>query len=107
MEPTRLPTVLVVNPAADVYGSDLQVLQSISAMKSQGWEVVVASPRGGPLDALLRERGARPIRLPFPVLRRASISLRLFPSLCLEVTTSIARMVRLLRRERPDLLYVN
>ena len=37
-------TVLIANPSPDVYGSDLQMLESISALVDAGGRVVVAMP---------------------------------------------------------------
>ena len=36
-------TVLIANPSLDVYGADLQMLESVKGMRDAGWRVVVAS----------------------------------------------------------------
>ncbi len=51
-------TVLIGNPSADVYGSDLQMVESASALVADQWRVVAAVPEHGELVDLLRDRGA-------------------------------------------------
>lgn len=100
-------TVLVANPSPDVYGSDLQMLESISAMTDRGWRVVVAIPSDGELVPRIRERGAEVIIVHFPVLRRANSSLGSFASMLGDALWSVPRLVRLMRRLRVDVVYVN
>jgi len=100
-------TVLVANPSPDVYGSDLQMLESVSAVVHAGGRVVVAMPTEGPLSALIRERGGEVELVDFPVLRRANQSAAAFARLLLDAVRSVPRLVTHLRRTRPDLLYVN
>jgi hypothetical protein len=52
------PTVLIANPSADVYGSDLQMLESVAGLRESGWRVVVVLPDRGPLVSRLLELGA-------------------------------------------------
>ena len=66
--------MLIANPSPDVYGSDLQMLESVSALDAAGGRVVVALPDDGPLVGRLRERGAEVQFISFPVLRRANQS---------------------------------
>ena len=71
---TTSTTVLIANPSPDVYGSDLQMLESVSAMRAGG-RVVVAMPNDGQL--VLGSATAAPSSfIDFPVLRRANQSLR-------------------------------
>ncbi len=99
--------VLVVNPGADVYGSDLQMLESVSAMRGAGVEVHVVSPSSGPLVELLVERGAQ-VRIDlFPVVRRSYLSLRGVVTLGLHLKRSARTMRGVVRSTRPDLIYVN
>src|SRR4051812_15798214 len=71
----RRPTIMVAHPAADVYGSDLQLLETVTGLIELGWRVIVVIPELGPLISLLQQRGAEVLLAPFPVLRRASASL--------------------------------
>ena len=50
--------MLVVNPGADVYGSDLQMLESVTALREAGAHVTVACPAEGPLVPLVHGRDA-------------------------------------------------
>ena len=42
-----MTTVLIANPSADVYGSDLQMLDSITGLVDRGHRVVVSVPGDG------------------------------------------------------------
>jgi glycosyltransferase involved in cell wall biosynthesis len=104
--PTRL-TVLVANPSADVYGSDLQLLDSVSGMVGQGWRVVVAIPEPGRLVQMLTGRGAEVEFVDFPVVRRANLSAKGMAALVAATPKALVTMRRMLNRIRPDVLYVN
>lgn len=100
-------SVLIVNPSADVYGSDLQMLESVSALVEVGLRVTVLTPSAGPLIPLLQERGADVEHLEVPVLRRSNASPRGLVALAGHVVAAIPRMVGAIRRIRPDVIYAN
>lgn len=100
-------TVLIANPSPDVYGSDLQMLESISALTEQGWRVVVALPSDGELVPKIRERGAEVCFFAFPVLRRANQSVAAFAGMVASAALAVPRLVGLIRRIRPAAVYVN
>jgi glycosyltransferase involved in cell wall biosynthesis len=100
-------TVLMANPSADVYGADLQLLESVVAMRDHGWRVVVAVPGSGPLVPRLTALGVEVEILPFPVLRRADVSLRGVLTLAATSAAAMAGMRRLVHRVAPELVYVN
>lgn len=100
-------TVLIANPSPDVYGSDLQMLESISALTEQGWRVVVALPSDGELVPRLRERGAEVCFFSFPVLRRANSSVAAFAGMVASAVLAVPRLVGLIRRIQPAAVYVN
>ncbi len=107
MGPERLPRVLVVNPSPDLYGADLQVLQSITAMRARGWQVLVALPEDGPLVPRLQQTEAGVMFIRFPVLRRANQSAVALASMAAAAAAAVPRLVVLLRRLKPDAVYVN
>lgn len=100
-------TVVVANPSADVYGADLQLLESVTALRDDGWWVVVVLPSYGPLVPRLDALGAEVELLPFPVLRRSDVSVRGVTSLAGASVPALAEMRRLLLRVEPTLVYVN
>lgn len=102
--PRRL---LVAHPSPDLYGSDRQLLETVDAAVAGGWEVEVAVPAPGPLVPLLAERGARVRVAPFPVLRKAVLHPARLAGFALASVRAAAGIRRLLRRTRPDLVYVN
>src|SRR5689334_15776575 len=104
MQP-RPRTVLVANPSADVYGADLQMLESVSAARETGWRVVVAVPSDGPLVRRLLARGAEVRFVRYPVLCRAAATPTGLPRLGLAAGRSVPGIREVIREERPALLY--
>lgn len=107
MAQRRPTTILIANPSPDVYGSDLQMLESISAYVSQGYRVVVALPGDGALVAKLTERGATPLFVSFPVVRRANLSAKGLVRLGAAAVAAVPRLWRVIRAVGADLVYVN
>lgn len=105
-EPTG-STVLIANPSADVYGSDLQMLESARALRLGGHRVIVTTPTAGPLVERLAAVGVPVQQLSFPVLRRSASSPLGILRLGWSALTAMPRMIGLLRRLRPAVLYVN
>lgn len=106
-QPPRPRRILVVNPGADVYGSDVQMLRSVEAFTQVGWQVAVVLPEHGPLEERITPLGAAITHLDFPRLQRAYLSPSGLPQLAAQVAAALPRLVRFLRRHRPDVLYVN
>ncbi|HEU5485459.1 MAG TPA: glycosyltransferase family 4 protein [Microlunatus sp.] len=98
-------SVVVVNPSLDAYGSDLQMLESVTAFRNTGWGVTVVVPGTSSLRDRLFAVGASVVELDFPVLRRADAQNPV--ALIKRVLTALPTMVRLLRRAQPDVLYVS
>ncbi len=99
--------VLVVNPGADVYGSDLQMLESVTALTGAGLDVLVVSPESGPLQQRLARVGARTEVVRFPVIRRAYLSPTGLVRLGVEVLRAGPALRSTLRAARPHVVYVN
>lgn len=106
-EPSPGPTVLIANPTADLYGSDLQMLESVAGLRAHGWRVVVAVPGTGPLVARLQELGAEVRVVGFPVLRRADATPAGLAQMLLGAWGVVRSLRELVRRERATLVYVN
>ena len=99
--------ILVAHPAADLYGSDLQLVEAVRALRAAGAAVRVVLPETGPLHERLRRAGAGTRVLPFPVLRASALSGRGIVPFAAGLGPAVAGAVRLLRRARPDVLVVN
>ncbi|WP_022910597.1 glycosyltransferase [Aestuariimicrobium kwangyangense] len=99
--------VLVAHPSPDLYGSDRVLLDTVQAFVRSGDEVTVALPSEGPLVAHLESRGASVVGCPSPVIRKSALSPGGFLHLVAEVLGTLGPTVRLLRRTRPDLVFVN
>lgn len=99
--------VLVAHPSADVYGSDLQLLESVSALVDADAAVEVVLPADGPLVPLLVERGATVRIVAYPALRKAFLSPLGLPRLAWSVLRAMPALVGRHRAFRPDVTVVN
>lgn len=99
--------VLIAHPSAELYGSDRVALESARALVDDGWAVHVTLTAEGPLAGLLTGAGCTVSVLPAPVLRKAVLSPAGLLRFAVETARLAPGMLRLLRRERPDLLYVS
>jgi glycosyltransferase involved in cell wall biosynthesis len=100
-------TVLVAHPSPDLYGSDRVALASVEALVARGWRVVTTVPQEGPLVGPLRRAGADVVVCPTPVLRKAVLRPAGLLRMLATSVGSIAPAVRLMRRHRPDVVYVS
>lgn len=100
-------TLVVAHGSAELYGSDLQLVESVRAAVDDGWDVLVVLPVPGPLAARLAAVGARVATAPVPVLRKSLLRPRALPGLVAAAARAAFEGVRLLRRERADAVYVN
>jgi glycosyltransferase involved in cell wall biosynthesis len=99
--------ILIVHPSAELYGSDRVALESARACREAGWHVAVTVTEPGPLVGLLEKAGCTVTVQAAPVLRKAYLSpvgLVRFVARTLRCTPA---MIRLLRRSRPDVVYVS
>lgn len=99
--------VLVAHPYPDRYGADRMLVTAIRSLLDDGIEVLVRVPETGPLLEAF-ELHAIPCRVgAFPVLRKALLRPASLAHLWLGAPVAVLQMVRELRRERPDVVYVN
>ncbi|MGO1971706.1 MAG: glycosyltransferase family 4 protein [Propionibacteriaceae bacterium] len=99
--------MLVAHPSPDLYGADLQLLESVAGFVADGWAVVVVLPEDGPLVARLRTVGAVVRFTGFPVLKRANSAAGGFARMVAEAVTSLPRLVALVRQVRASVVLVN
>jgi glycosyltransferase involved in cell wall biosynthesis len=103
-----MPNVLVAHPAADLYGSDRQMVRVVEGLSVAGWDVTVHLPDDGPLLALLEPLPNVTTRCTqFSVLRKALLRPHRLLALAFSVLRDIARLVRVIRAAQPDVVYVN
>ncbi|MFP7833508.1 glycosyltransferase [Marisediminicola sp. LYQ134] len=100
-------TVVVAHPGAELYGSDRVLLETVTALGTRYDRVVVALPEHGPLSSELVSRGARVVTMRSPVLRKSILRPRGFARFVADLAVGTWQGVRLLRRERPALIFVN
>lgn len=99
--------LLVAHPSPDLYGSDRQLAETVSAAVEGGWHVVVVLPSRGPLVGLLESRGARVVVVPFPVLRKDLLRPLALAAMPVRFAWSTLSLAGRLRRWRPSVLLVN
>ena len=100
-------TVLVAHPSAELYGSDRVLLESVRGLQEGGARVVVTVPAEGPLVSELLECGAEVVLCRTVVLRKALLSPRSLPMLLPACVAATGRMLVLLRRMKPQSVYVS
>lgn len=100
------PRVLVAHPHVELYGSDRQMLESVTALAAAGWLVSATLPARGTLAAELEARGAAVHPLDVAVLRKSALTPTGLVRLGLQAA-HLSPLVRLLRQVRPDVLYVS
>lgn len=103
----RRTAVLVANPSTDLYGADRMAIETVAALRDRGLEVVVTVPADGPLTSRVRELGAEVVVLPVPVLRRGYLSAGGILRIVRETAVVLPACIRLVRRVKPSVVYVN
>lgn len=99
-------TVLYIQPSSEIGGSDIALYRLVAELDRSRYRPVVVLPRDGPLVANLRAIGVAVRFLPMLQLRsvrnptyQLRFALRFWPS--------VARLARLIRRERAQLVHSN
>ncbi|WP_159626653.1 glycosyltransferase family 4 protein [Actinomyces sp. zg296] len=92
-----MSTILVAHPSPDLYGSDLQLVETIHALVGAGHVVKVALPADGPLVPVLRQAGATVAIIPFTVLRKALLNPRGLVGLGAGAGPEALRLARIIR----------
>jgi glycosyltransferase involved in cell wall biosynthesis len=100
-------TLLFVHGSADLYGSDITLLQLVSGLDRKRFDAIVVVPYGGPLVSRLQQAGAEVlIRPDLPVIRRKYLSVGGVFHLTLSLR-SIWWLVNLIRERRVALVHTN
>lgn len=104
MSPSSL-RILMTHPSSDLYGSDLQLIESLDALVDAGHSVKLLMPNSGPLDSLAHR--ATVDHRAFTVLRKSMLTFGGLTRLSLTALPEMWRLLRFLRSTKPDVLYVN
>lgn len=99
--------LVVAHPSPDLYGSDLQMLESVTAAVDDGWQVTLVMPSDGPLAPRAADAGAQVRIASFPVLRKALLHPRRLFGFVAAATRATFAARRWLREAGADVLYVN
>lgn len=100
-------TVLLTNPGSELYGADRMALESVRALRREGYRVVVTVPEDGPLCPPLIEAGASIELCQTPILRKKYLSMGGILLLLRDAASALPGSVRLLRRSAADVVIVN
>ncbi|MCY0905731.1 glycosyltransferase family 4 protein [Arthrobacter sp. H14-L1] len=101
------PVVLVAHPNPELYGADRMLLETVRGLIGQGSKVIVTLPESGPLVAEMENCGATVVLCPTPVLRKGLANPVGLILLTGEALKDAFRGLRLIRRVRPDVVYVS
>lgn len=104
---TAPPSVLVVHPGAELFGSDRMLLESVIGLVGSGAQVTVAVPESGPLVEELKRAGADVRIGPMLVLRKALMVPRGWPLLVKSAISGLVSSWKLLGELAPDAVYVS
>jgi glycosyltransferase involved in cell wall biosynthesis len=99
-------TVVVAHPGAELYGSDRMTLEAVAGLAERGWHVVLVVPGEGPLTVEAGRVGATTTVLDIPVLRKSLLRPRALLGFAGSSVVGAVRIAALLRRVRPDAVYV-
>ena len=104
--PENRPRLLVLTPAADLYGSDRALLMALPALVER-FEVVLVSAADGPMLEASRALGVETMVTPDWALRRRGLHPRALPATAFRVVQSLKILRRLHKRKPFDLIYAN
>ena len=99
--------ILIANPAADLYGSDRMMLETVTGLADRGCEVLVVCGQAGPAATALVDRGIEVLIGDVPVIRKGLMNPRGLVRLAGDSLRALPRLVRLLRERRPDVVLAN
>jgi glycosyltransferase involved in cell wall biosynthesis len=99
--------VLIAHPSAELYGSDRVALESARAFVEAGWTVEATLTGDGPLVELLEQAGCPVTVQPAPVLRKSYLSPLGLLRFAARTVGCTPAMFRMLRRIRPEVIYVS
>jgi glycosyltransferase involved in cell wall biosynthesis len=104
---TSQSTLLFVHASADLYGSDITLLQLVSGLDRKRFNALVVVPYGGPLVLRLRQAGVEVLVRPdLPVIRRQYMSAGGIFHLALSLR-SLWWLVNLMRERKVALVHNN
>lgn len=103
----RKTCILMLHPQVELYGADRMFIESVAAMVSQGYRVVVGLPTRGPLVTELEQLDVSICFCPTPILRKSAISPLGLVKLAAAAASSLRPTIRLLRTYSPSAVYVS
>lgn len=101
------PPHLLVHPGWELFGSDRMLLETARGLREAGERVVVALPAHGPLVEHLQADGVEVLLPPTFVLRKSSLHPRNWLRSIRDAIRGLVASIVIVRRLRPQTLYVN
>lgn len=105
--PREVGTVLIAHPGAELYGSDRVMLETVAGLVERNWRVIVAMPNDGPLVGAARSVGAETVLIDAPVIRKRLLKPQHLASFMAGSLGAARRIDTLLKRVRPDVVYIS
>jgi glycosyltransferase involved in cell wall biosynthesis len=99
--------LVAVHPVPDRSGADLMLVRSLVGLRDRGYDVCLFLPEAGPLQDVLDDAGIDHEVIGFPVLRKALLRPLALLGLAARLPVDLARLVRVIRRSTPAVVYVN
>ncbi|MFT4228691.1 MAG: glycosyltransferase family 4 protein [Microbacterium sp.] len=100
-------TVLAVHPGAELFGSDRMFAESVEGFREDGARVFAVLPEEGALASQLRDVGAEILITDTLVLRKALLAPHAWPTLIRDAWRGWRNASEVIRRVRPDVVYVS
>ncbi|MBL4771145.1 MAG: glycosyltransferase [Planctomycetes bacterium] len=104
-----MPTkrILFLHPSSDLYGADRTLLDLVSSLPGQGFEVCVALPCEGPLSEALRQLSIQVRVGPLGVVAMGDLSPLGLVRLAFAIPAGAMFVRKLARTFRPDIIHTN
>ena len=99
--------ILATHPCLDRYGSDRMFLRSASGLSQRGCDVTVVTARAGELDEEAVSLGIAPLSCDTAILQKAYLNPIGLLGFFLRWQRAVRAHCTVIRRERPDVIYVN
>lgn len=99
--------VVLIHPSVELYGSDRMFLEAVEAFCTDAYRVDVVLPGTGALADQVTAAGASVHVVDMPTFRKSSLNPLGLIRLAARVITAAPGIVRLLRRLKPDVVYVS
>jgi len=97
--------ILFLHQSADLYGSDVTLLQLIKGLNREHFDCTVIVPMEGPLVAALEKYGARVFIIDMPIIARGMFNVKGIFAFFIKLVRSLIRLKRLIKDYNINLIH--